>query len=190
MSKITSKENNGFTVADLHELRLLIDNTTQGEWYFEDDDWTDGDCANITCDVRDGMLPIATLASGGSVPDCSPSFAAEQQANARFIASFNPAIVGALLDELLYYKSLPGIYFASPEHLAKVLHNVSGLHEISAEYIAEDVFTQFSANRFAVAGPAELMQSTETPTKADRKEIREGIKRYISCRLNEEGAIE
>jgi hypothetical protein len=43
-------------------------------------------------------------------------------------------------------KPLPGIYFASDAHLANALYNVSGLHEISVELIAEDVFSQHRQN--------------------------------------------
>lgn len=94
---------------DLHALRQLTENTTPGKWYCEDDDWSDGDNAIIMCDLRNGMVPIATIGSGGSAPDSTPTFAAEQRANARFIAAFNPTVARAVLDELAYYKSRLGI---------------------------------------------------------------------------------
>lgn len=53
-------------------------------------------------------------------------------------------------------KPLPGMYFASEAHLANALYNVSGLHELSVEFIAEDVFSQRpqdGKNEVAVISP-------------------------------------
>lgn len=98
-------------------LRLATENTTPGSWRCEDDDWSDGDNAVITCDARDGMVQIATLSSGGSVPDSTPAFSTEQRANAGFIAAFNPIIARALLDAL-------EVRHEQNQHLQQRLKNV------------------------------------------------------------------
>lgn len=86
----------------LEELRAAALAATPGPWISGDDSWSDGDNANITTEERNemGIIDIAQVNGGGSESDLDGSFRTEQQANARYIAEANPAVVLALLAEL------------------------------------------------------------------------------------------
>jgi hypothetical protein len=75
---------------------------TPGPWFAEDDDWTDGDSALITCDAREGMVSIAKVEGGGSGSGYDYEFARQQAANAKLIAAA-PELLDALQDALHAY---------------------------------------------------------------------------------------
>nr|WP_203723357.1 hypothetical protein [Citrobacter freundii] len=62
---------------------------TQGPWFVQDDEWTDGDTANITSDYRsdNSIVPIAQIDGGGSESGFDSEFSLEQKSNARLIAA-------------------------------------------------------------------------------------------------------
>lgn len=70
---------------------------TPGPWFAQDDEWTDGDAANITSDYRsdNSIIPIAQINGGGSESGFNGDFAMEQKANANLIASA-PELLSAL----------------------------------------------------------------------------------------------
>ena len=39
---------------------------TKDKWFVDDDSWSDGDHAVITCEAREGMVPIALINGAGS----------------------------------------------------------------------------------------------------------------------------
>ncbi|HGE8480735.1 TPA: ead/Ea22-like family protein [Serratia marcescens] len=82
------------------ELKAAAMAATPGPWESIYDDWSDGDDALISCESRDGMVAIAKIEGGGSESSFDGSFRTEQQANTRYIAATNPAVVLALLAEL------------------------------------------------------------------------------------------
>lgn len=86
----------------LSELKAAALAATPGPWVFVDDDWSDGDHANITSAERSdsSIIDIAQVNGGGTASDFDEPFRTEQQANTAFIASANPAVVLALLAEL------------------------------------------------------------------------------------------
>ncbi|MGP0838140.1 ead/Ea22-like family protein [Serratia sp. CY85251] len=81
------------------ELKAAALAATPGPWIPADDDWNDGEDALISCEKRDGMIPVAKIDGGGSESGYNEPFSTEQQANARYIAAANPAAVLALLAE-------------------------------------------------------------------------------------------
>ncbi|MBO1810915.1 ead/Ea22-like family protein [Serratia ureilytica] len=81
------------------ELKAAALAATPGPWISADDDGNGGEDALISCEKRDGMIPVATIDGGGSESGYNEPFSTEQQANARYIATANPAAVLALLAE-------------------------------------------------------------------------------------------
>ena len=75
---------------------------TQDVWISVDEDWSDGDQAEITTENRiDGcVIAIAQVSGGGSESELDEPFRSEQQANARYIAAVNPPAILALVNEL------------------------------------------------------------------------------------------
>ncbi|MGQ5788524.1 ead/Ea22-like family protein [Serratia sp. IR-2025] len=86
----------------LSELKAAAMAATPGPWILDDDSWSDGDHANISTEERydSGIINIAQVDGGGSESGFDEPFSIEQQANARFIAAANPAVILALLAEL------------------------------------------------------------------------------------------
>lgn len=84
------------------ELKAAAIAATPGPWILDDDSWSDGDHANISTEERydSGIINIAQVDGGGSESGFDEPFSIEQQANARFIAAANPAVVLELLAEL------------------------------------------------------------------------------------------
>ncbi|TXE26196.1 ead/Ea22-like family protein [Serratia marcescens] len=84
------------------ELKAAAIAATPGQWILDDDSWSEGDNANVSTEERyDGrIVSIAQIEGGGSESGFDEPFSAEQQANARYIAAANPAVVLALLAEL------------------------------------------------------------------------------------------
>lgn len=72
---------------------------TPGPWFAEDDDWTDGEDALITCESREGMVSVAKVEGGGSESGYDSDFSEEQMANAKLIAAA-PELLEALQDAL------------------------------------------------------------------------------------------
>lgn len=70
---------------------------TPGPWFIQDDEWTDGDTANITSDFRsdNSIVPVAQVSGGGSESGYDGDFSLEQKANAKLIASA-PELLQAL----------------------------------------------------------------------------------------------
>lgn len=99
------------------ELKAAALAATPGPWASVDDEWSDGDHANITNEERsDGsIIAIAQVEGGGSESGCDEPFSNEQQANAAFIAAANPAAILALLAELE----------AKTKHIADMEHVVA-----------------------------------------------------------------
>lgn len=62
---------------------------TPGPWFVQDDEWTDGDDANITSDFRsdNSIVPVAQISGGGSESGYDGDFSLEQKANARLISA-------------------------------------------------------------------------------------------------------
>jgi hypothetical protein len=81
------------------ELKAAAMAATPGPWEQLGDDWSDGDDALISCEPRDGMVPIAKIEGGGPDSGYDEPFSTEQQANARYITTANPAVVLELLAE-------------------------------------------------------------------------------------------
>ena len=84
----------------LSELKAAAMAATPGPWESVYDDWSDGEDALISCESRNGMVPIAKIEGGGSNSGYNEPFSAEQQANALYIAVANPAVVLDVLAEL------------------------------------------------------------------------------------------
>ncbi|SPZ52625.1 Uncharacterised protein [Serratia quinivorans] len=86
----------------LSELKVAALAATPGPWVFVDDDWSDGDHANITSAERSdsSIIDIAQVNGGGTASDFDEPFRTEQQANTAFIAAANPATVLTLLAKL------------------------------------------------------------------------------------------
>ncbi|MBL0880623.1 ead/Ea22-like family protein [Serratia ureilytica] len=82
------------------ELKAAAMAATPGPWESVYDDWSDGEDALISCESRNGMVPIAKIEGGGSNSGYNEPFSAEQQANALYIAVANPAVVLDVLAEL------------------------------------------------------------------------------------------
>lgn len=70
---------------------------TPGPWFVQDDEWTDGDTANITSDFRsdNSIVPVAQISGGGSESGFDSDFSLEQKANATLIAAA-PELLEAL----------------------------------------------------------------------------------------------
>lgn len=60
---------------------------TKDKWFVDDDSWSDGDHAVITCEAREGMVPIALINGAGSESGYADEFSAEQRANSKLIAA-------------------------------------------------------------------------------------------------------
>ncbi|POP21834.1 ead/Ea22-like family protein [Serratia marcescens] len=82
------------------ELKAAAMAATPGPWEQLGDDWSDGDDALISCESRDGMVPIAKVEGGGPDSGYDEPFSTEQQANARYITAANPDVILDLLAEL------------------------------------------------------------------------------------------
>lgn len=84
------------------ELKAAAMAATPGSWIAVNDDWSDGDHANITTKERGdgGIIAIAQVEGGGFESGFDEEFAEEQRANAAFIAAANPAVILDLLEEL------------------------------------------------------------------------------------------
>ncbi|PSH12523.1 hypothetical protein B7R74_20220 [Yersinia pseudotuberculosis] len=80
---------------NIEELKNAAMKATPGPWFGMDEDWSDGENIQITCESREGVIEIAKVEGGGSESGFSDPFKSEQQANAIFIALANPS---ALLD--------------------------------------------------------------------------------------------
>lgn len=76
---------------------------TPGPWFAEDDDWTDGDDALITCESREGMVSVAKVEGGGSESGYDSYFSGEQMANAKLIAAA-PELLEALQELAFLYE--------------------------------------------------------------------------------------
>lgn len=85
------------TAEQLAQLREVAERATCGRWELSFP--CDSDSATIDREVE-GFIPICVIE--GAHPDggYDEDFQSEQQANAEFIAAFNPAVALALLDEL------------------------------------------------------------------------------------------
>ncbi|EOF4340090.1 hypothetical protein ACKWFO_001989 [Enterobacter hormaechei] len=75
---------------------------TKDEWFVDDDSWSDGDHAVITCEARDGMVPIALINGAGSESGYAEEFSSEQRANAQLIAAA-PDLLEALQGLVTFY---------------------------------------------------------------------------------------
>lgn len=60
---------------------------TKDKWFVDDDSWSDGEHAVITCEAREGMVPIALINGAGSESGYADEFSAEQRANSKLIAA-------------------------------------------------------------------------------------------------------
>lgn len=95
---------------------------TPGPWFVQDDEWTDGETANITSDFRsdNSIIPVAQISGSGSESGFNGDFSLEQKANARLIAAA-PELLEALQDmvsRIEYYANLDGSYKPSIEDWA------------------------------------------------------------------------
>lgn len=90
------------TSEQLETLKAAALAATQDAWISVDEDWSDGDQAEITTENRiDGcVIAIAQVSGGGSESELDEPFRSEQQANARYIAAVNPPAILALVNEL------------------------------------------------------------------------------------------
>ncbi|WP_158784645.1 hypothetical protein [Pantoea sp. BAV 3049] len=84
---------------DLELIKKLALQAAEGEWLVIDEDWSDGDNAEITTQHRkeESFQPIAVINGGGSQSGYDEPFLSEQQANAAYIAAVNPETVLALI---------------------------------------------------------------------------------------------
>lgn len=76
---------------------------TPGPWFTEDDDWTKGGDALITCESREGMISVAKVEGGGSESGYDSEFARQQSANAKLIAAA-PELMEALQELVFLYE--------------------------------------------------------------------------------------
>ncbi|OVZ73696.1 hypothetical protein [Yersinia intermedia] len=104
---------------NIEELKKTALAATSGPWFGIDEDWSDGENIQITCESREGVIEIAKVEGGGSESGFSDPFKSEQQANAIFIALANPS---ALLDLIAQLEAAQG---SIKELESKVNHYVA-----------------------------------------------------------------
>uniref|UniRef100_UPI002360BEA3 ead/Ea22-like family protein n=1 Tax=Serratia bockelmannii TaxID=2703793 RepID=UPI002360BEA3 len=123
----------------LSELKSAAIAATPGPWILDDDSWSEGDNANVSTEERyDGrIVSIAQIEGGGSESGFDEPFSSEQQANARYIAAANPAVVLELLAELEHYKQYAKERDAENEGLALTVGRLRAELEAKDERIEE-----------------------------------------------------
>lgn len=111
------------------ELKAAAMAATPGPWILDDDSWSEGDNANVSTEERyDGrIVSIAQIEGGGSESGFDEPFSSEQQANARYIAAANPAVVLELLAELE----------SKTDFSDKAIERISGLEKACDKYLRQ-----------------------------------------------------
>lgn len=105
---------------NIEELKNAAMKATPGPWFGMDEDWSDGENIQITCESREGVIEIAKVEGGGSESGFSDPFKSEQQANAIFIALANPS---ALLD-LIAQLEAAQLELIKPLPISELIHRL------------------------------------------------------------------